>query len=325
MSYARRSSGLYNSTQFIVQSLNARGAQASIVEVVDNNSIDREVTNFQPDVVVIEALWVVPDKFDILKQLHPKVKWFVHLHSNMPFLALEGIAMQWILDCSSRDVKFIANSIESYDALKPILEPSHLVYLPNVYISVPLAPKVVDDNNPTIDIGCFGALRPLKNQLLQALAAIQFAQEMGKSLRFHVNATRLETGGQPVLKNLIQLFERIENAELVQEAWYDPADFLNLLQQNIDLGMQVSLTETFNVVTADYVTAGLPVVVSDEVKWAGALSKANVHDIEDIVKAMHRNWNKQDLVALNQQMLQNYSSDAQTLWFSWLVQTTNTF
>ena len=62
------------------------------------------------------------------------------------------------------------------------------------------------ENKSTIDIGAYGAIRPLKNQLLQALAAIKFAESIGKTLRFHINITRIENNGDPVLKNLRNLF-----------------------------------------------------------------------------------------------------------------------
>lgn len=169
-----------------------------------------------------------------------------------------------------------------------------------------------------INVGCFGAVRPLKNHLLQALAAIQFAREKGAFLRFHINTGRVETGGEPVLKNLRQLFEDIPHAELVEHTWFEPEDFVNYLHRHIDIGLQVSLTETFNVVTADYVTAGLPVVVSKEVKWASRWSKALDNSLPDIVAKMHRAWDWPILVRLNQHLLQKSAKDASGRWLDWL-------
>lgn len=71
-----------------------------------------------------------------------------------------------------------------------------------------------------IDIGCFGAVRPLKNQLMQAIAAISFARSRGLHLRFHMNGTRIEGGG-PVLKNITAMFARSPDAELVLHPWFD--------------------------------------------------------------------------------------------------------
>src|SRR5258708_6598119 len=109
--YCKKNSGLFNSTRFIVEALELCGHPAKIVEVTDNNDIDREISEFyshnchgrRKDMnVVIEALWVVPEKFDVLKQLHPRVSWWIHLHSNMPFLANEGNSISWIIDCAKR-------------------------------------------------------------------------------------------------------------------------------------------------------------------------------------------------------------------------------
>src|SRR5215475_1365432 len=90
------SSGLYNSAKFAYELLLANGFETKLVEVVDANSIDREVHSYRPDVVIIEALWVTPDKLAENARLHPSVKWIVRLHSEIPFLALEGIAVEWI-------------------------------------------------------------------------------------------------------------------------------------------------------------------------------------------------------------------------------------
>jgi hypothetical protein len=313
LQYTRRSSGLYNSTRFIAEGLAARGVHSKIIELNDNNDIDREVTAFKPDVVVIEALWVVPEKFDILQKLHPNVSWCVHLHSHMSFLALEGIAMGWIKAYAEEGVGLIANSYPSYQALRCFLSEDEVIYLPNVYINTPRR-KIFRDK-PVIDVGCFGAIRPLKNQLLQALAAIQFAKDKNKPLRFHVNATRSETGGDPVLKNLRQLFEETENAELVEHGWFEPEEFISILQNQIDIGLQVSLTETFNVVTADYVTAGLPVVVSKEVSWISSLCQAKDDSAQSIVDHMHRSWRNHFLIRLNQYYLGRFSKHAQDEWF----------
>lgn len=316
ISYTRRSSGLYNSTRFIAESLNTHeGIDARIVEVIDNNDIDREVAHFRPSVVVIEALWVVPEKFEVLSRLHPDVRWFVHLHSHMPFLALEGIAMEWIFKYPEFGVELIANSRPSFDALRTIVPEGFLHFLPNVYL--PTHKFRCLPEKEILDIGCFGAVRPLKNQLLQAMAAIQFGEETGKPIRFHLNGTRQETGGAPVLKNIRKLFQESPMASLVQHAWYNPEEFHQVLE-GIDIGLQVSLTETFNVVSADYVTCGVPVVASKEVSWISSACQAKDDDINSIVGHMHRVYRNALLVWLNRRRLDKYSAKAQRMWLEFV-------
>ncbi len=316
VSYTKKSSGLFNSTRFIVESLCSAGVSAKIIEVVDNNCIDKHVRAFRPDVVVIEALWVVPSKFEVLKRLHPKVSWFIHLHSHMPFLALEGIAMEWIRAYAEDEIGLIANSPESYDALRCFLPEESIEFLPNVYLGNFRAPRKSDKAKTHIDVGCFGAVRPLKNQLLQALAAIRFAHEVGKPLRFYMNTSRVETGGHPVLKNIRRLFADQPAAELVEVHWCEPEEFLRLLHSKIDIGMQVSLTETFNVVSADYVTAGVPIVVSKEVKWASCWNKAVDDSVDSIVSRMHSVHGNRKLAVWNQWLLADYARRAQADWLA---------
>lgn len=320
VSYTRRSSGLWNSTRFIVESLKERGVEAEIVEVIDNNEIDREVTRFRPDLVIIEALWVVPEKFPVLMKLHPDVTWVCHLHSHMPFLALEGIAMEWIVKYADLGVGLIANSKPSYEALRCILDDDEILYIPNVYLGEfhkPLSIPPVDVGS--IDIGCFGAVRPLKNQLIQALAAIRFAKEKGQYLRFHINGSRIETGGDPVMKNIRTLFELTPDAVLVESKWNEPEEFLYLLR-HMDLGMQVSLTETFNVVCADYVTAGIPVVASKEVAWLTECCKAKDDSVDSIVERMHAVWQRKFIVRANQRALARFSRRAQKMWYIFVTE-----
>lgn len=326
-SYTRRSSGLYNSTSFIVKGLKELGVHAKIVEVQDNNRIDREITQFyahdrrghrQPMIVVIEALWVVPEKFDVLKKFHPKVKFFIHMHSGIPFLAQEGMACGWLIDSAKRGLGIIANSPDSFVAFGKIVPPEQLTYLPNVYLKEQKPAKHPDKNKRVVNVGCFGAIRPLKNHLSQAFAAIQFARDLGCKLRFHVNATRLEMGGQPIVKNLKELFERLPDAELVEHGWHEPEDFVDLLHLHLDVSMQVSLSETFNVVSADCISAGVPTVVSREVPWASSFITAEDDNIESMVKMLHRVWNYPRLVTYNQWLLRNYVQNSLDLWYDFV-------
>lgn len=317
LSYCRRSSGLWNSARYTVEALNHAGVLADLVEVTDNNDIDAVVTKFKPDKVVIEALWVVPEKFDVLMNLHPKVQWFIHMHSNIPFLALEGIAMSWLAGSAYRGVKVIANSKEAFEALKPLIE-SKLIWLPNCY-ETRHRPSVEKSPGRVLDVACFGAIRPLKNQLIQALAALKYARSEKKRLRFHINATRCETGGDPILKNLIQLFSiNCRDADLVCHPWYEPEDLKKVLR-DMDIGMQVSLSETFNVVTADYVSAGLPVAVSDEVSWVSKYSTCNPSDINSIVDCMDTAWRWRILIHWNQYLLNRFADHAADEWVHWAL------
>lgn len=316
--YCRKSSGLYNSTNFISQALDEHGVEAGVIEVTDNNDIDREVANYEPDIVVIEALWVVPEKFKVLKHLHPRVRWFVHLHSSLPFLAIEGVTIRWIRACA-RDygVGIITNSDRVRDALRLIVDEDLLFYLPNVYPCDDFSDPKTHDRSDIV-VGCYGAIRPMKNQLVQAMAALKFAARRGLYLRFVVNGHRVETGGEPALENIRALFDGASGAQLIEAPWCDPEEFVDALRRHVDIGMQVSMTETWNVVSCDYAAAGLPMVVSREIPWATRFCQADVESVDDIVRVMGRVYNHPWLVRLNQFYLTRRSREALSLWLDFV-------
>ncbi|HEY2619802.1 MAG TPA: glycosyltransferase [Acetobacteraceae bacterium] len=290
------SSGLRNSVHFVASMLRTIGVTATIVEVQDNNDIDREVAAHRPTHVIIEAFWVVPEKFDVLKPLHPNVAWIVRNHSELPFLANEGIAIQWIAGYLARNVEVMCNSPRALRDVRALARafclPDRLVTCgPNFYPisdAGPLASRL-DRTAPVVRIGCFGAMRPLKNHLTQAVAAVAFARSVGKQLELHVNGTRVEGSGEPVLKNLRAMFTAVHDAKLIEHGWLDHQDFLQLVGE-MDAMMQVSFTETFNVVGADAAAAGVPLVASDEVPWLGKYGHADPTSVVSMVAILADVW-----------------------------------
>jgi len=320
------STGLYNSVKFVNDMLNSAGIESKLFVAIDNNCIDREVRNYQPTHVIIEALWVVPTKFHILTQLHPTVNWIIRLHSEMPFIAAEGIAMDWIADyVRFAKVNMAVNAPRMLDETRFYLKHIYgwsdehtnqrVTYLPNFYPQDYTKPKSKSSNS-YIDISCFGAIRPLKNHLLQALCAVQFADSIGKKLRFHVNAGRIEMKGEPMLNNLKGMFQHLADSghQLISHTWVPREEFLEICAK-MDMGMQVSLSETFNIVAADHLSQGVPVVGSREIPWASSLFTADPVESRDIVKKLSRTWDCPWInVKLNQFELTNYTDKTRDIW-----------
>ena len=142
----------------------------------------------------------------------------------------------------------------------------------------------LDADKDVVDVGCFGAIRPMKNQVLQAIAAMRFADRLDKRLVFHINADRLENGGEPVLKSLRAIFAATGH-ELREHPWYDHDAFLALML-SMDVVCQVSFSETFCIVAADAASEGVPVVCSAEIPWASTLFTADPTDSRDIAEKM---------------------------------------
>ena len=268
-------SGLYNSANFVVDFLNSYGVETKLVSVLDGNSVDREVTLFNPDIVVIEALWVTPNKLQELINIkrHQNRRWVIRIHSKAPFLANEGIASAWIRDYTriNSDRIFIAPNTEELTEQFNSIFRGKFIYLPNLY-KVNSQKFITTKNKDVVNIGCFGAIRPMKNQYLQAMAAIDFANRHNLKLRFHINATRVEQKGENVLKNIKILFK--DKHELVQHGWMKHSEFLKVISQ-MDFGTQVSFSESFNIVSADFVQMNVPIVASDDIEWMPEVMKVS--------------------------------------------------
>ena len=322
------SSGLRNSAKFVVDMLNENGVEASLVEVVDNNDIDREVTKYKPTHVIIEAYWVVPDKFDVLSKLHPNVKWIIRNHSELPFLANEGIALDWTMKYMNKKNVYVSpNNILGYKDLLNIVEAQKdlktarekIIYLPNYYkITTEFAKRKTIEYR--VHVGCFGAVRPFKNHLVQASAAIKFAMDNDLILYFHVNVARIENHGNPALKSLRSLFANLDSSrfKLVEHGWLEHADFLKLVA-SMDIGLQVSFTESFNIVAADFVSQGIPIVVSKEIEWMPNQNFAEVTDSADIAQKMEKLLNCYDFWRKDKKALRslhNYNDESVKVWLN---------
>lgn len=305
------------------------GIESNIEVAVDNNDIDRMVTKYNPTHVIIEALWVVPAKFSVLCALHPDVKWVIRLHSEMPFLANEGMAMDWLGDYMSFSNIIIAvNSPRTLDEIRFYLgykmgwsnedKNKKVIYLPNFY---PQEYKIkeYDNNIDVINIGCFGAVRPLKNHLMQAIAAVKFSESIGKTLRFHINGNRVEQKGESVVRNLVGFFSHLSHKghEIIQHDWCDREDFLKICGQ-MDIGMQVSISETFNIVGADIISQGVPLVGSKEIPWIDSWFAPKTNQTEDIYAALLLTYQSPELnVSKNQKKLTIYTNETKQIWFDY--------
>jgi hypothetical protein len=250
----------------------------------------------------------------------------------MPFFALEGNAMDWIGKyICYHNVYIASNAPEMVNEVKAYLKAKtsplnydeietheRVIYLPNYYPKADvIKPKHV--NRDVINISCFGAIRPLKNHLLQAFAAIKLAERIGKSLHFHINGNRVEQKGEPVLKNLIGLFDNLhaQGHKLILHDWLPKEDFLELCSK-MDIALQCSFSETFNIVGADAVSQGVPLVGSKEIPWLNASSTADPTKSEEIYSKLVRTYGSLSKYASrNQKYLNAYTAKAQNIWLKY--------
>lgn len=294
-----------------------------MVQVDSENAISDYIENYRPNYCFIEAIWVSPEKINELTSLYPNVIFIIRIHSMTPFLAVEGNAFAWIysysnmakiknnfsIACNSRNMcEDIFSSYGYYPAYMPN------IYYPNVNVS-PDQFYGRQDRDKNLHIGCFGALRILKNHTQQAIWAIEFANKNKKKLYFHINVPEYEQlEGSPILNNLRSIFSG-GNHILVEHDWYSHEQFLELVK-TMDFGMQISFTETFNIVAADFVHCNIPIVTSKDIPFINRFHKVDLNDKSDVMWAMW--WAHKGRLArvhkLNNLLLESHNEKATEIW-----------
>lgn len=333
-----KAAGLFNSAKFVSEILNNVGYHTHLEICVDGNEIDKYVVKYRPKVVIIEAIWVTPEKLTQLTLIHKKVQFIVRVHSNAPFLANEGIAIQWI-----KKYNHIPHVHVSFNNCKTVKDFNSIGinsgYLPNIYLchhyhlhsyenmtlrllKYKLANVFCNEyfvpEKKIINIGCFGAIRPLKNQFVQAMAAIGYADATDRILHFHINFSRVEQKGESTLKNIRALFEGTQH-KLVEHDWMSHEHLLRLIR-SIDLGLQVSMSESFNIVSADFVSQQIPIIVSSEIEWMPDICKVkSITSVSDIMEKISNGFKYGDLYSdLATEKLQEFNSQALEKWIEYL-------
>lgn len=311
--YDGRAYGLFNSASFVVNYLNnLPHVEAKVVQVNDSNDIDKEVTNYNPNIVVIEALWVTAKKFLELFKIprHKHRRWVCRIHSQWSFLAHEGASLCYLnsyLDLPQDTFVIAPNTEElahdlNWFGLKT-------VYLPNIY-----EPQLYKQNE--INVGCFGSIRLFKNPLTQAIAAMQFADQFGLKLLYHINGDRTEQNGDNGLRNIEQLFLNQKRHKLIKHKWLSHEEF-DMLVRQMDIGLQVSFTETFNIVIADFVKNRIPIVVSRHINWIPKeFQVQDENSVKEIVEKLNRVYSIENN---NLESLINYNHMAKSRWSNFIL------
>ena len=160
-------------------------------------------------------------------------------------------------------------------------------YVVNVYLLPDLYPAPTGAPPPKpahsgLNLGAFGALRPEKNIQSACAAALLMQQKLQVPVNFHMNVGG-ESRGREIVQAIDQMSQGVPGFTVIKHKWMPWSDFTKLVA-TMDLLLQPSFTESFNVVTADGVYNFVPSVVSPGIQWAPDSWKADPDDPTDIVK-----------------------------------------
>jgi hypothetical protein len=297
--YAGEYVGLGVSSELTNQYMKEFGFNSLSFGVVDDNKIDKILYDERPDFLIVKAFWIRKEKLELLAKKYKKTKFIVVSHSKPTFLGTETNGFNRLFEVIDLSKKY-ENIFVGSNNLDFVLNSNGLVnnifYVPNIIL-----PKLNNNKrqieSDKIKIGLFCAIRPMKNILNQVIASISAAEELNKKLELYVITNRVEMGGDVTLKNLKDLFKNLDSEQykLIELDWMEWKDFNNKIKE-IDLGLQSSFTETFNIVAVDFINNNIPVVTSPSIEWSSNIFKTNPDSIYNIKIKIKSFYLIQDLV-----------------------------
>lgn len=270
--------------------LREAGVHSDVVAILSAKQLSEKIqaANPRPSHVTISAPWI--PTLDLQAELvfkFPDIHFAVICHSNVGFLAADPRAIRNFredLDLEQGSLNFFAagNSRRFVHWIKESYQ-RPCIWLPNLYF---LEDKTPQQHRPwsggTLRIGSFGAVRPLKNHVSAAAAALEIADKLHTDVEFHISVGRLE-GGYTVVRAIQEMLRKSPLVRLIEDPWYQWPEFRSIVR-SMHVMLQPSYTETFNMVSADGASESVPSVVSDAIDWAPEDWKAEVDDAVKIAR-----------------------------------------
>ncbi len=279
-------------------------------------------TNPQPSHVIIGAPWIPTlDLQAFLVFRFPHIMFSVVCHSNVGFLSADPQAIKNFredLDLEQGALNFFAagNSTRFVKFIEQCYG-RPCTWLPNLYF--------LESDSPvhrrswsagTLRIGSFGAVRPLKNHTGAAAAALELAERLNTDVEFHISVGRIE-GGYTVVRAIEAMLDKSPRVTLVKDDWYQWPRF-RTITRSMNLLIQPSFTETFNMVTADGASESVPSVVTDAIDWAPNDWKAEGDDVNSIARIARHLIFDTDAGADGFNALKEHNRKGIFAWKTWL-------
>ena len=269
----------------------------------------------RPSHVVLSAPWIPTADLAALAAEFPEVSFVVVSHSSVGFLAADPHAIRLLrqtadLQLASHNV-FVGGNSKKFTDWATEAWGVNAVWLPNLYCMAETFPhRSRRWQDGGLRLGLFGANRPLKNFLTGAAAAVELAVQLRVPTELLISSGRNEGGN---FRALEEMTEDIPNLRVTQTGWLSWPAFRRLLR-TIDLVFQVSYTETFNVVSADAIAEGVPVVASEAIEWVPRWWQAHADEPRDVTRVAERLLRDRHAARDGREALEKYVAHGVVAW-----------
>lgn len=305
--------------------LNQKGVAADAFSVIDGYDLRNQLRSGNWNSVT--HLIMSAPFFDcgFLKQLcgeFSNIQFTTTIHSNAGFLGLDPWAMGLLgelvqAEKTLSNFKLSVNSVKFAKVVNEIYKISCLT-LPNLYPHIEPVSVRKPNHNSIIKIGCFSALRSLKNMPTAAFAAAVFAAQSKKTVEFSIMSGRNEDPqAEKILTGIQRLYTGLDNIKLVQYPWVPWTEFRELVR-TMDMLFMPSFTESFNNVCADAIGVGVPVVGSTAIDWLPKQCQANPDNAVNIADIAHSIYHDPLIIRDSVKALQSHNDKSFAMWNQWI-------
>ena len=317
--------GLQVAAQTTAEVLNHGGISTTVVGVRHNIDLLSRIRNASRNQnpyshIVIMAPWLTPLDLAALLRAFPKIQFAVQAHSNVGGVHgdVRGIAnfRQYAdLILSYPNLKIAGNCKSFVDWFARAYDVERVFLLPNLYPLSQQSRKQI--RGAIIHIGAFGALRPEKNFITATAAAIEIQKTLDQPVALHM-LTGGESGGRRIADTIAQMTDGIPGFTVARCRWTEWSEFRKLVCR-MDLLLQPSYTESFNLVTADGIAEGVPSVVSDAIVWAPATWKAP-SDSPSAIARIGIRLIRHPKIWIGRDALHNHNKQSLVFWREFLME-----
>lgn len=273
--------------------LNAAGYKTDILPLKEASDLREflKTTKKTYTHVVVSAPWIPTSMWAQICAMYPEIRFAMNCHSNVGFLQADSNGIQLIregldLETGTHNFHVAANSERMCHFVHDAYG-DECTYLPNLYYigqhdGLPRPPW--NHSGGVLKIGIFGATRSLKNILSAVGACIIISRKLKAQTEIWISTGREDSRDVGVILRAVEnLTANLPSLNVMKASWSSWPKFRKIVGA-MHLLMQPSYTESFNMVTADGVSQGVPSVVSNAITWAPSEWRADVDDVESIAR-----------------------------------------
>jgi len=283
--------GLGVAAEMDARYLNAHGVEAKVIPVRNNVDIVDRLRAEKFTHIVISAPWLSAFDLDTIVKAFPNVEFVICIHSNIGFLQADpgaiSLMRRYIAVSQERANFHLAGNCRPFVQWLEEVYNIEAFLLPNLYPFDRKEMRSAWNPDDVLRIGTFGAIRPQKNVLTAAAAALLLSRRLGVPVEFNISTGREDGGASVILQAIREMSRHTPGFHLCERSWSDWHDFKRVLR-GMNLLIQVSYTESFNIVTADGISEGVPSVVSEAIAWAPKHWRANPDSVQDVAYVAER-------------------------------------